>query len=251
MNILQPLFIQNKPFTVDEAALLLNLPKNKISIRLARYEKQGHLKRIKRGLYMPVYERFLSPDESLSDPWKIVPSLFPNGYIGGYSAANFWQLTEQIFETTVVLTPNPVAHNKYNRLGFNYNIFTAHGDFGIDVTWRDNTSVSISDPHRTILDMIDNPMCGGGIQHTLDCIKTYINEQMDETLLIEYTQKYRRGSFFKRLGFIVEKKLGATHALCLLAKKNLTKGYAKIDPTLPCTTLITRWNLFMSNELTL
>jgi predicted transcriptional regulator of viral defense system len=251
MNPLQSLLIQNAPFSVEEASTLLHTPRNKTSMILARYEKQGHLKRVKRGLYMPISERFLTPEQSLSDPWKVMPSLFPNGYIGGWSAANFWQLTEQIFENTAVLTTDPVKHGNCKKLGFNYRVFSTHGVFGKDTVWRDTVSVPISDPHRTLLDMINNPLCGGGIQHTLDCVRVYIDEQMDETLLMEYAQKYTKGSFYKRLGFIVEKMLGESHPLCLLAKEKLTTGYTKIDSTLSCPTLITRWNLFINDGLTL
>ncbi len=251
MNLLQSLLIQNVPFTIEDAATLLHLPKDKTSMVLARYEKQGHLKRIKHGLYMPVSERFLTQAQSLSDSWKVVPSLFSKSYIGGWSAANFWQLTEQIFETTIVLSIDPVTHTNCKKLGFNYKVFTAHGDFGLDITWRDAVSVPISDPHRTILDMVNNPACGGGIQHTLDCVNVYVKEQMNETLLMEYAQKYTKGSFYKRLGFIAEKTLGKKHRLCLLAKENLTAGYAKIDTTLSCPKLITRWNLFINENIAL
>lgn len=250
-TLLQPLFIKNTPFTVLEAASSLNLPNNKVAIILARYEKQGHLKRIKRGLYMPVSERFLTPDQSLSDPWKVMPSFFSKGYIGGWSAANFWHLTEQIFETTAVLTTAPIPHTTIKRLNFTYKVFSTPGDFGCDITWRDAVPVSISDPHRTILDMINNPTCGGGIQHTLDCFKVYLNEQKDEKLLDEYASQYTKGSFFKRLGYVVEKTLGETHPLCVLAKENITAGNTKIDMSLSCPILITRWNLFINEGIAL
>ena len=81
------------------------------SLRACLAEKRatGHLKRIKRGIYLPVSHKALTPEEAYADPWSILPAVFPQSYIGGWSAANFWQLTEQIFNTTCVLTPTPVS----------------------------------------------------------------------------------------------------------------------------------------------
>ena len=40
----------------------------------------------------------------LEDPWVIAAQLYGPCYIGGWSAAEYWDLTEQIFRTVVVMT---------------------------------------------------------------------------------------------------------------------------------------------------
>ena len=246
---LTSLFLKNKAFTVDEVASLLGFSSQKTSEILAKYIKKGDIKRIKRGHYIPIQERFLSPEESISDPWKLVPVLFSKGYIGGWSASNFWQLTDQIFHDTSLMLVDNVPYKTVVKDGFKYRVFTAHNFLGCETVIRDNTEILISDPHKTILDMINNPTCGAGILHVLDCFDVYTKEHLDEQILLSYAKNYDKGTFYKRLGFISEQFFGSAHPLCDLAKKNITKGYSKIDPTLDCPKLITRWNLFINESL--
>ena len=40
---------------------------------------------------------FLDSEQVVQDPWILVPALFAPAYIGGRTAAEHWDLTEQIF----------------------------------------------------------------------------------------------------------------------------------------------------------
>ena len=46
---------------------------------------------------MPFAIDTLGPEQVLSDPWVLVPALFSWGYVGGWTAAEQWDLMEQIF----------------------------------------------------------------------------------------------------------------------------------------------------------
>jgi len=250
---LQPIFRKNKAFTVQEVAQALSISNKEASVLLSRYARQGNVRRIKPGTYLPVGERFLNPEESLSNPWLVVPSLFPNSYVGGWSAASHWGLTDQLFETTCVLTLKKIYHSHRAFGRFSYRLFKIKDfqNFGIEMIWQEQTQVPLSDPHKTIIDMIINPKCGGGIQHTIDCFKTYISEFKEDTTLHTYAEKIQNGVFFKRLGFLSEKLLSPTHPLCLLSLNKMSKGYVPIDPALSCTRLMTKWNLFVPEDMTI
>jgi predicted transcriptional regulator of viral defense system len=103
--------------------------------------------------------------------------------------------------------------------------------------------VLVSDVHRTIIDMLDDPASGGGIQHVADCFDQYMRRKdADPDILIDYADQLGNGAVFKRLGFLSERHpLG--NALTDAAKSRLTKGYAKLDPALECSRLVTRWRL--------
>jgi len=45
--------------------------------------------------------------------------------------------------------------------------------FGTKTIWRNNIKVQISDLHKTLLDITDDPYLGAGLQHTIDCFAEY------------------------------------------------------------------------------
>lgn len=248
---LKSLFIQNKPFTTEDAAKLLSLSTNEVSKILYRYKNQGHLYMLKRGIYIPVAHKGLAPDEAFTDPWIIVPTMFANSYIGGWSAANFFGLTEQLFQVTCLITKQKIHHKTVKIGKFEYNLFSdaLSEDIGIDSTWRENIQVPISNVHRTVVDMLEDPACGGGIQHAIDCLKVYFAEKYDEKIFISCIEKVKNGAFFKRLGYIVETLLDKDHVLCTIAKQRISKGCSALDPALKCDKLITRWRLYINKDI--
>ena len=90
LHRLKSIFLKDSPFTIQEGAQALSLSSSQQTAKiLSRLAQQGHLKRIKRGVYLPVSHKALTPEEAYADPWSILPVVFPQGYIGGWSAANF------------------------------------------------------------------------------------------------------------------------------------------------------------------
>jgi predicted transcriptional regulator of viral defense system len=103
----------------------------------------------------------------------------------------------------------------------------------------------VSDPHRTIIDMLDDPSVGGGIRHVLDCLKTYLETKEAETSkLIEYADRLGNGAVFKRLGFLLW-QIGGYGDLAETCRTRLTAGNAKLDPAIPCPRLIKKWRLWI------
>ncbi len=103
----------------------------------------------------------------------------------------------------------------------------------------------MSDVHRTIVDMLDNPASGGGIQHVDDCLSTYFRRKdRDDGKLVAYAERIGNGAIFKRLGFLAERGAGGT-PLADACRERLTRGNARLDPALPCRRLATRWRLFV------
>jgi predicted transcriptional regulator of viral defense system len=251
---LKDIFLKDKVFTVQDCITPLGLSSSRKTAQvLSRLAKQGHLKRIKRGVYLPVSNKALTPDESYADPWTVLPVVFPKSYIGGWSAANFWQLTEQIFNTTCIITTTRVPYRSRNLGRFKYSIFKIkeYDYFGVDHVLKDHVKIPISDVHKTIIDIIQNPECGGGVQHAIDCFKEYLSIHYDELIFINYASQIKNGSFFKKLGYISEKLLGDSHPLCKLAKERITKGYSYFGSRKAPHTLITRWNLYINESLDL
>lgn len=242
---------RSDPFvTVDSAASVLLVDNHRAAKLLADWSKQGWLKRVRRGLYAPV-PLDLSVDQFvMEDIWPLVPRLFDPGYIGGWTAAEHWDLTEQIFRSICVFTTRPTRKKRHVVLGVPFVVkrVPENALFGTRSVWRGQVKIAVSDPARTIIDMLSDPAVGGGIAHVNDCLRLYlISEGMRTETLLEYGDRLGNGAVFKRLGFLVS-SLHGQGALAEACLGRLTAGNAKLDPSLPCPRLAKRWRLWVPSR---
>lgn len=230
---------------VGDAARLLNLDRPAAAKTLARWTTQGWLRRVGQGAYVPVSLDTLDSEHVLDDPWVMVPSLYSPGYVGGRTAAEHWDMTEQIFNDIVVFTSKSVREKSQKRHGVIFTVKQVVPDriFGTKAVWRGSSKVLVSDPERTIVDMLDDPIIGGGIQQVADCLGEYLRRaDRNDEQLIAYVERLGNGAVFKRLGFLVEDDASANW-LVEQCQARLTKGNVKIDPSLDCPRMVTRWRL--------
>ena len=118
--------------------------------------------------------------------------------------------------------------------------------FGLKPVWRGQVKVFVSDPTRTILDMLVDPVFGGGIRSVTDMLENYLSsENKNLEQLIEYGERLGNGAVFKRLGFLLERKTPDEAQAIEECYRRLTAGNAKLDPKLNNIRLITRWRLWV------
>jgi predicted transcriptional regulator of viral defense system len=230
---------------IDDAAQVLDIKRDRAAKLLSRWAGQGWLRRVGTGAYVPVQLDLLDSEQVVQDPWILVPALFAPAYIGGRTAAEHWDLTEQIFRDIVVFTARSVRQKTIERQSAIFTLKHIREEliFGTKTVWRAQTRIAVSDVHRTIVDMLDDPAIGGGIHHVADCFSQYMNRgDSDPAKLMEYADRHGNGAIFKRLGFLAERHPEG-HVLVKKAKSRLTKGHAKLDPALACDRLVTRWRL--------
>ncbi len=233
--------------SVEKAARLLDLDRATAAKTLARWTNQGWLRRVGHGTYVPASLDTLESEHVLEDPWVLVPALFAPAYIGGHTAAEHWDLTEQIFNAIVVMTARPIRQRSQRHHGVTFSL-THVGEaklFGTKAIWRAHTKVLVSDVHRTIIDMLDTPAIGGGIRQVADCLAVYLRSRdRDDNQLIAYAERLGNGAVFKRLGFLVDGD-PANESLAAMCGSRLTKGNAKLDPALDCPRLASHWRLWI------
>lgn len=239
--------------SVDEAAKTLGLSNAAAAKMLARWAQQGWLSRVRRGLYVPVPLESRTADVPLEDAWIIAFRLYSPCYIAGWSAAEYWDLTEQIFRTVVVMTTQRPRERTPNIKGTAFLIRTiaAGALFGLKPVWRGNVKVDVSDPSRTVLDMLSDPKLGGGIRSTADMFANYLgSDKKNLALLLDYASQLGNGAVFKRLGYFLERLSPDDEAAIAQCRESLTTGNAKLDPQLPADKLITRWRLWVPSQWT-
>jgi predicted transcriptional regulator of viral defense system len=230
---------------VEDAAKVLGISRYSAAKSLARWEGRRWLKRLRRGLYAPIPLSLTANENVVEDPWTLVPEIFAPGYIGGVTAAHHWDLTEQIFRTIFVYTTRHVRMKEETIQSFPFHLRHIPEDrmFGTSTLWRGRRKILLSDVHRTIVDLLDDPSAGGGIRHIEGCLRSYLEaKEANLPKLIEYAERLKNGAVFKRLGFLGERLHGPADFVDACAQR-LTKGNAKLDPTLPSPRLVKRWRL--------
>ena len=237
--------------SVGDAARILDVASTDAAKMLSRWSKKGWMSRIRRGLYVSVPLESRTADVPIEDPWLIADRLFSPCYIGGWSAAEHFDLTEQIFSTVMVMTVQKPRKRRPDIKGtaFMLRTISEKAMFGLKPVWRGQVKISVSDPTRTILDMLVDPAFGGGIRSVKDMLENYLrSENKNLEQLIEYGERLGNGAVFKRLGFLLEKTAPDETKAIEECYKRLTAGNAKLDPKLNNIKLITRWRLWVPEK---
>ncbi len=221
---------------------------------LSRLARKGWLYRIKRGVYVVVPVASPTPNPPIEDAMSLAMVLFQPAFISGWSAAEHWDLTEQIFNTIAVITtaPQRKAAQKIGGIKFQVKTLAQKRFFGFKPVWFRSKQVQIADPSRMVIDILDTPAFGGGGRHTMDIIRNYWGSEFcNPSLLLEYAEKFGQGSIFKRLGFLAEEMKAPVSVDWMdFCRMHISKGITDLDPGSPSKGhIVTRWNLRINMPL--
>jgi predicted transcriptional regulator of viral defense system len=234
--------------TSSEVSDVLQITKARARRLLQSWEKNEWLFRIQRDLYQPMT---LEADGKLTvveDPWIVADKLFAPCYIGGWTAVEYWNLTEQVFQTIIVVTSHRFSKNDFIVGGIKYRLkmTSQKAFFGLKTVWRNNLKMHISDPTKTIIDTLNDPIFGGGMRFIVDFFKEYLkSEHKSLNLLIEYAEKMKNCTIFKRLGFLIDSLQPNETAFINECKKRISKGRSQFDPTIKGTIFNSKWSLLI------
>jgi predicted transcriptional regulator of viral defense system len=232
---------------VEDAMETLGMDRVAASKTLARWHAQGWLQRVGHGLYAAIPLDARATEQVLEDPWVLVPSLFGEAYIGGWTAAEHWDLTEQLFRDTLVFTTKKIRTRRHEANGITFVLrhIQSKALFGTRTIWRGQERVQISDVHRTMIDMLADPSTGGGIRHVADCFDAYLkHKDFNPGTLLSYAEKLGNGAVFKRMGFLASAQRGQ-EGLVLACRDRMTQGNAKLDPAIETPRLVKAWRLWI------
>jgi predicted transcriptional regulator of viral defense system len=235
-------------FSPSDVAEILAIANPQASKLLSFWAIQGWVRRVQRGLYIPIPLDSLTTEIAPEDPWIVAEKLFCPCYIGGWSAAEHWDLTEQIFSSILVFTVRRPRQREQDVSGMRFLLRTASEShfFGLKTVWRGKTKVLVSDPSRTIIDVLDDPRIGGGIRSCTDLLNNYLRSRyrnIDD--LINFAGLIGNATVFKRLGFLLERYAPDETSAIQECLRRLPQGNSKLDPDLPKDGLITKWKLWV------
>lgn len=214
--------------------------------KLAHWAEKGWLRRVQRGLYIPVPVDAEQPAAWSQDRLIVAERVWRPCYFTGWTAASHWGLTEQVFRAVVVKTARRVRASKVELLDTDYLLKHVSADelgWGITYVWQEDVRLQMADRARTVVDVLDEPRLGGGIRHATEILAAYLDEH-DPRILIEYADRAGNRAVFKRLGYLTE--LLGVDAPDLLdqCRTRLSSGIALLDPrAAPAGPRSTAWRL--------
>src|SRR3990170_1897204 len=90
--------------SVTDVAAALGVDRVTAAKKLARWADEGWLRRVRRGLYIPVPLDAENPALWSEDPLVLADAVWAPCYFTGLTAASHLGMTEQVFRTTVLKT---------------------------------------------------------------------------------------------------------------------------------------------------
>jgi len=213
---------------------------------LSHLESKGWIERLERGSYLIIpLEAGLERSWS-EDPLVVGTILAPEGAAAYWTAARHWGWTTQLPRTTFFMS----AKRRYNArptiMGAEYRFVTVKSErlFGIVDEWKGDMSVRITDPARTVLDIMDRPDLGGGIAEVTEVLRRAWSD-LDLELLTRYLERFGGGTPPKRLGFLAERlQLPGAEDWLLKWRSLIGSGFTALERGgAPGGRLLRAWNL--------
>jgi len=234
-------------FSIKDASKIMGLSVKDTRLYLGYFARRGWLARVKRGMYISVPLGTVSPQEYRENPWIVANRIFAPCYIGGWSATEHWEFTDQIFNSIFVFTARMFRKKNITIQGteFILKLVRTKKIGHTKSIWIENVKVQVSDPSQTIIDVLNDPAVGGGIRHVSDIVRNYFSsEYRNDIELLNYIKENKNRTVYKRLGYILEISNIEAPEIIKECHKNISSGYSVLDPAITTKgSFNRRWNL--------
>lgn len=163
---------------------------------LLRYQRQGYITKVRRGLYCVNNIATKLPEVN---KFQIASALTSTSYVAYHTALEYHGLAHQIYYDVAV-----GSEQAFNSFEFDGNFYSCHNipiHIGIDEPIADR-HVRITNVERTIIDCIDRIDLCGGWEELVNCLQSvqYLREEQLKAIL----HAYNKIALYKKVGFLCE-----------------------------------------------
>jgi predicted transcriptional regulator of viral defense system len=223
-------------FTVDDAARILNSPRNVVSNMLGKAQTRGIVTRLRRGIYTLVPFELGSETVYAGNPLLVADRLLADRphFLSHGTALGVHGMTLQprIIVTISAVQP-PARHMIVQGTEIRVVTIRPKDVFGIEQHWLDTIdAVQVSDRERTIVDCLRRPeLCGGYAE--VDTGTWMVRERIRTDKLVDYALRLDVGAVTRRLGYLLDSCQIGTDDDRARLKAKLTPTYQLLDPSMP------------------
>jgi predicted transcriptional regulator of viral defense system len=195
--------------------------------------RKGALERLKRGLYLiRPFRTLLRP--TVSSPTVAVAAYLHAEpyYVGGLWAFTHHGLTDKQYVSILdVFVTRPRLSRTLARAKVVFHVRPAKSmEYGFVQTNIEGVAVRVSDPERTVVDMLDHPRMVGGLRRAVGLFLQAL-PRIDVDKVADYAVRGSRASTCQRLGVILERAHASPAALASLKRR--IKGTRSLSSMLP------------------
>ncbi len=210
---LLPFLVHHPVFRLEELEAFLHARgtdnEHTIQALIAYHIAQGHILRIRRGLYasVPIGS---SPDEQVVDPYLVASRLADDAVIAYHSALQFHGKAYSLHHRHYYLAKQRLRPFSFQ--GQEYVAVTQpktpgavdDPDPGIEQISHRGLSVRVTSLERTLVDVLAEPDKGGGweeLDRSLEMI-----EFVDLDAVVDYTLRFQNAAIAARVGYYLERR---------------------------------------------
>lgn len=139
----------------------------------------------------------------------LIPRVFfpqDNYYIGYSTMFNYYNFTDQQFQTVYVLNTRISGERTIAGLSFKFTKISSKRMYGLEKIDIRGTKVIVSSKEKTLVDLIYFNKPAGGIEAASEILQRFVKEKKcDIKKLVEYTVQFSDIKTRKRIGLILEK----------------------------------------------
>ena len=189
-------YLHNKLlFTLQDVAIEMGNTRSAQAL-LMRYQRQGYISKVRRGLYCVNNIASLLPEVN---KFQVASAVTSTSYVAYHAAMEYHGLAHQVYYDVSVGGEQPF--NSFEFDGNNYSFRHIATHVGVDTPIADS-HVRVTNVERTVIDCIDRIDLCGGWEELINCLRSvhYLREEVLLTIL----KAYSRIALYKKVGFLFE-----------------------------------------------
>ncbi len=245
----------HRVFTREEMAAALGVPGQRspatLDSHLVRWGGSGRVRRLRKGLYV----RVDSTDEANSppvDPYSLAGRVAPDAVLAFHTALELHGYAQSSYQRLYFCTWTRVRELRH--AGTSYVPVRPRAGYaaapldGVETRGRPDGDVRVTTRERTLLDVLDRPELGGGVEEILRSVAAL--EVLDLRELERLLQHILRPVLIARLGYLLEaarERWLVPESLLERLEKRRPRGPVSFDRSRPGS-LVPRWNLVVPAE---
>ena len=216
--------------------------------------RAGWLARVRRGVYsLRPLEAPPGTEIAEEDPWLLAARTFAPCYVGGWTAAGHWGLTEQLFKSTLIVTRRRLRRVNVTLGSSRFHVVreSRARPEGLTPVWRGNAQALVSSVERTLLDGCAYPLWLGGGRQLVEAFRTASHDDLIRELpLAEAAAGVDSGAALGRLGLLLEHYWPAATNVIAFALKHRGTSVVPFAPGVARRGILNRrWGVWVNVSL--